>query len=163
MYTIQSHSPDQTIEIGRRIGQQLQAGSVITLSGTLGAGKTWLAKGIAYGLDVPDYEYVNSPAYDLIHEYAGRLPVFHLDLYRLTTLALDDELMVQEVLSKPAVCLIEWPERLAAHPSLVPSHHLALRMELYNDADNLRIITLQTHGSDHLYQRAIEAVRGFIS
>jgi tRNA threonylcarbamoyladenosine biosynthesis protein TsaE len=146
MITLQSRSPEQTIDIGRQIGNQLSPGSIVTLSGTLGAGKTWLAKGIAYGLGVPDYEYMNSPAYDLIHEYRGRVPVFHLDLYRLTGLLLDDELMVQEVLSQAGVCLIEWPERLAPYPTLAPAHHLSIRIELVDEDEHLRLIHLAARG-----------------
>src|SRR6187549_2880101 len=109
---IQSTSPEQTLEVGKTIGAVATLNTVITLAGNLGAGKTWLAKGIAYGMDVPDYEYVNSPAYDLVHEYGGRLKIFHLDLYRLDSLSTDDLLMIQDFYGSNGVCLIEWPSRL---------------------------------------------------
>ncbi len=157
MFTIQSDSPGRTLAIGRHIGQQLESGSIVALSGTLGAGKTWLAKGIAYGLDVPDYEYVNSPAYDLIHEYRGRLSVFHMDLYRLSALSFDDELMVQDVLSQSGVCLIEWPERLANYPALQPAHQLHIQIDLVNDDDLGRKITLEAHGNQ-LYDSIIHSL-----
>lgn len=157
MVTIHSDSPGRTLAIGRHIGQRLESGSVVALSGTLGAGKTWLAKGIAYGLEVPDYEYVNSPAYDLIHEYRGRLAVFHMDLYRLSSLSLDDELMVQDVFSQSGVCLIEWPERLASYPALQPAHQLHLQIDLVNDDDLGRVITLEAHGSQ-LYDSIIHSL-----
>jgi tRNA threonylcarbamoyladenosine biosynthesis protein TsaE len=156
MQTVISRSPDQTIAIGRFIGERLTAGTIVALSGTLGAGKTWLAKGIAYGLGVPDYEYVNSPAYDLIHEYAGRMPVFHLDLYRLAALSLDDELMVQEVYAQPGVVLIEWPERLERLPALKPTHQLRIRLDL-NDDETVRTLTLEPGGAA-VYEAIVQAV-----
>ncbi len=157
MVSIRSHSPAHTLAIGKHIGERLNAGSMVTLSGTLGAGKTWMAKGIAYGLGVPDYEYVNSPAYDLIHEYRGRIPVFHLDLYRLGTLSLDDEMMVQEVLSQPGVCLIEWPERLANYPGLQRGHQLGIQIDLADDDDSVRIINLAPRGAQ-LYDSIVHSL-----
>jgi tRNA threonylcarbamoyladenosine biosynthesis protein TsaE len=147
---IQSTSPEQTLEIGRAIGKLLQANTIITLSGNLGAGKTWLAKGIAYGLDVPDYEYVNSPAYDLVHEYLGRLKVYHLDLYRLDSLSTDDLLMIQEFYGAGGVCLIEWPSRLGKYPGSYPSSYLAIHLDAPDpNLPDDRDINLSAIGDTH--------------
>ena len=156
---IKSASAEQTLEIGKLIGTLAEPNTVITLSGNLGAGKTWLAKGIAFGLDVPDYEYVNSPAYDLVHEYLGRLKVYHLDLYRLDSLSTDDLLMIQEFYSAGGVCLIEWPSRLEHYPSAYPTQYLVIQIEA-PDADqaDYRELTLTGNGEKHthLMNRLVE-------
>ena len=148
--TFQSTSPEQTLEIGKLIGTLVEPNTVITLSGNLGAGKTWLAKGIAYGLDVPDYEYVNSPAYDLVHEYIGRLKVYHLDLYRLDSLSTDDLLMIQEFYDAGGVCLIEWPSRLEKYPAAYPSSYLAIHFDAPDaDRPDYRELALSARGDTH--------------
>jgi tRNA threonylcarbamoyladenosine biosynthesis protein TsaE len=139
---IQSHSTEQTIQIGRVIGSEVEPNTIITLSGNLGAGKTWLAKGIAFGLDVSDYEYVTSPAFELIHEYKGRLTIYHLDLYRLDSLSIDDLMMIQDLFNTGGLCLIEWPNRLEQYPSLYPDNSLAVQIES-PDSDNPNERTLQ--------------------
>ncbi|MEO8612476.1 MAG: tRNA (adenosine(37)-N6)-threonylcarbamoyltransferase complex ATPase subunit type 1 TsaE [Chloroflexota bacterium] len=150
-FTIQTTSPEETLAIGRSIGSLAEANTVITLSGNLGAGKTWLAKGIAYGLEVPDYEYVNSPAYDLVHEYIGRLKIFHLDLYRLDFLSTDDLLMIQEFYGASGVCLIEWPSRLEAYGSAYPAEYLAIDITAPDaDHENVRELAVSAVGEAHL-------------
>lgn len=147
---IQSTSPEQTLELGKVIGALAEPNTVITLSGNLGAGKTYLAKGIAYGVDVPDYEYVNSPAYDLVHEYIGRLKIFHLDLYRLDDLSTDDQLMIQEFYSAGGICLIEWPSRLEKYPSVYPAEYLAIQIDAPDpDRANERTIAFSANGKQH--------------
>src|SRR5690349_16411557 len=148
-FTIQSTSPEETLAIGRTIGALAEANTVITLSGNLGAGKTWLAKGIAYGMDVPDYEYVNSPAYDLVHEYVGRLKIFHLDLYRLDSLSTDDLLMIQEFYGANGVCLIEWPSRLEPY-GYYPAEYMAIEITSPDaDRENVRALAVSAVGATH--------------
>jgi tRNA threonylcarbamoyladenosine biosynthesis protein TsaE len=113
MVTLISASPDATVAIGVAWGRTVTAGSVIGLNGELGAGKTQLVKGLALGLGSP--ARVHSPTFALINEYAGgRLPLFHLDLYRLETAAqirsagLDDYFVRSD-----AVTVVEWFERAA--------------------------------------------------
>jgi tRNA threonylcarbamoyladenosine biosynthesis protein TsaE len=150
MFTIQSTSPEETLAIGKVIGALAESNTVITLSGNLGAGKTWLAKGIAYGLEVPDYEYVNSPAYDLVHEYIGRLKTFHLDLYRLDSLSTDDLLMIQEFFGTNGVCLIEWPSRLESYGSAYPAEYLAIDITAPDpDRSDVRALSFSAAGDAH--------------
>lgn len=107
-----SRSPDETLRFGEKLSCALSPGShIIALYGTLGAGKTLLTKGIARGLQVPDWYYVNSPTFTLINEYEGRLPLYHFDLYRLNSR--DDllELGFEDYLQKTGVIVIEWPEK----------------------------------------------------
>src|SRR5215510_8846233 len=110
-----TRSADETFEIGRRIGDTLQAGAVILLTGELGAGKTVLAKGLAAGLGI-DESAVTSPSFTLINEHEGRLRLFHIDLYRLDSSATAG-LGLEEILDhKDAVAVIEWAERLGFKP-----------------------------------------------
>lgn len=104
-----THSEAETLALGERIGQQLRAGDIVLLRGRPGAGKTALARGIARGLGYSGY--VNSPTFTLVNEYEGRLPVYHMDLYRLEGGELD-ELGLDEYLYSGGVCLIEWPQLL---------------------------------------------------
>ncbi|VAW38124.1 tRNA threonylcarbamoyladenosine biosynthesis protein TsaE [hydrothermal vent metagenome] len=113
----------ETEELGMRLAKGLSAGSVVALSGELGAGKTVLARGIARGLGVEGY--LKSPSFTIVNEYReGRLPLYHIDLYRLSEGAQDasaevqaDELGLEEYLYGDGVCVIEWAERAL---SLIP-------------------------------------------
>jgi tRNA threonylcarbamoyladenosine biosynthesis protein TsaE len=112
-----SDSVDETFKLGTRVGQQLQGGEVLLLSGALGAGKTIFVKGIATALGI-DGEEVTSPSFTLVNPYSGRLHLYHIDLYRLdegasAAHAVDlDELLANE----NAVIVIEWAERLGRYP-----------------------------------------------
>jgi tRNA threonylcarbamoyladenosine biosynthesis protein TsaE len=103
--------------------------------GALGAGKTTLAQGIACGLGV--YEIVNSPTFTLVQEYAGRWPVYHLDVYRLSGPEEAVDLAIEELRGAGGVLLIEWPERIAP---LLPADRLEIRLEPQGDARRLTAI-----------------------
>jgi tRNA threonylcarbamoyladenosine biosynthesis protein TsaE len=103
-------SAAETVELGRKIGAFLSPNEVIALTGDLGAGKTTLIQGIAAGLGVKDY--VTSPTFIIINEYQGRLPLYHVDLYRLDDVELIAELGIEEYFQKDGVCVIEWAEKL---------------------------------------------------
>src|ERR1700688_1150117 len=110
MATYTSHSPEETAALGEAWGRAATAGLVIALSGDLGAGKTQLAKGVARGLGVTSR--VHSPTFTLVNQYdGGRLPLFHVDLYRLET---PDQIIaagLEEYFRPDGVSVIEWPER----------------------------------------------------
>ena len=114
MATFISKSAEQTLEFGERIGRAAQSGQVIGLSGDLGAGKTQLVKGIARGLGIP--ARVHSPTFALLNEYSGgRLPLFHLDLYRLNNADEVASAGLEVFLAEPAgVAVVEWIERWSA-------------------------------------------------
>jgi len=106
-----SHSPAETEALGEAWGRDAQSGLVIALSGDLGAGKTQLVKGLARGLGITTR--VHSPTFTLVNVYSGgRLPLFHLDLYRLETRAQILSAGVEEYLNPAGVAVIEWAERL---------------------------------------------------
>ncbi len=111
MATFISKRPEETVRIGEQWGREAESGWVIGLTGDLGAGKTQLVKGIARGLGVTDG--VHSPTFAIINQYnGGRLPLFHLDLYRLETQEQIIAAGLEEYLCRPAgVTAIEWSER----------------------------------------------------
>jgi tRNA threonylcarbamoyladenosine biosynthesis protein TsaE len=106
-----SESPDQTIRLGRILGELLSEGSFVALIGGLGAGKTVLTKGIAHGLGVGDDREVTSPSFVLVNEYRGRVPVYHVDLYRLENPSEVEGIGWDEFVSGPGVTLVEWADK----------------------------------------------------
>lgn len=109
--TLHSHSEEQTHAIGVRLGRRVQRGDLIGLRGELGAGKTCLVRGLAEGLGIPPRK-VRSPTFTLVNEYGGgRLPLYHIDLYRLAPSALD-RVALRDYLYGDGICVVEWFERL---------------------------------------------------
>lgn len=129
-----THTEAETQELGMRLAATLEPGAVVALHGDLGAGKTQLAKGIAAGLGV-DSVVVSSPTFALIHEYAGVLPVYHMDGYRTRRPEEFRALGIEEYLYGDGVCLIEWPERLG---NLLPPD--TLHLELTHKGGDVRLI-----------------------
>ncbi|WP_423216447.1 tRNA (adenosine(37)-N6)-threonylcarbamoyltransferase complex ATPase subunit type 1 TsaE [Streptococcus equinus] len=103
-----SHNEDELMAYGYRLGQNLQAGDVLVLTGNLGAGKTTLTKGIAKGLDIT--QMIKSPTYTIVREYEGRLPLYHLDVYRIGNDP--DSIDLDDFLYGDGVSVIEWGELL---------------------------------------------------
>ena len=135
-----SHSPEETFEVGRRVGERLEGGEVLLLSGTLGAGKTVFTKGLAAGLGLDPAE-VSSPSFTLVNRHGeGRLVLYHLDLYRLAeghgaAHAVElDELLADE----RAVIVIEWAERMGRY-RLPPT---TWRVHIDGDGEDPRRIRL---------------------
>jgi tRNA threonylcarbamoyladenosine biosynthesis protein TsaE len=119
-----TQSPEETQELGRRLGKIAQAGDVILLVGKLGAGKTCLTQGIAWGLGIK--EYAASPSFVLVRELYGRLPLYHVDFYRLENLEEIAELGLDEYFFGRGVTVVEWAEKALA---LLPPEHLLIEME----------------------------------
>jgi tRNA threonylcarbamoyladenosine biosynthesis protein TsaE len=133
--TITTHSELETAAAGRDLASQLSAGSVVLLFGDLGAGKTAFVRGLAEGLGIPA-ENVSSPTFTIMQEYrGGRLPLFHVDLYRLDDSREIDDLGVDEI-AADGVLAIEWGEKLRE----VPDGAIGIRI---TDADgDVRTIEL---------------------
>lgn len=104
-----SKSPSETWDIGEYIGKHAQPGDLYTLYGELGSGKTQLAKGIARGIGVADWEYVVSPSFTIMNVYEGKFPFCHVDLYRIGGSEVDD-LNLEEFLDT-GIVVVEWAER----------------------------------------------------
>lgn len=111
---LESGDVEETIEIGRRIGDALAPGDVVALVGELGAGKTHLAKGLAWGLGVTDDRIVTSPTFVLVNEYKGRCVVFHLDAYRLFDADELEGIGFEEMCDHGGVVVVEWADRVAS-------------------------------------------------
>ncbi len=138
--TLTSDSPDATREIAARIGRRLTSGMVLAIEGDLGSGKTCFVQGLARGLGVPPEVYVTSPSYTLVNSYDGRLPLHHVDLYRLAGADLED-IGLYDLMAPPAVVAIEWAERMAEDR---PQDILEVRLQV-TAADHRRL-TLSGYG-----------------
>ena len=116
---------------GEAFGRAASAPLIVAIRGDLGAGKTTLVKAICRGLGVTDD--VTSPTYAIVHEYSGRLPVYHLDLYRLEGPRDLTNISWDEIMAAHAVVLVEWPERAAA---ALPENHISIALDhVPGDAD----------------------------
>ncbi|MGH2364417.1 MAG: tRNA (adenosine(37)-N6)-threonylcarbamoyltransferase complex ATPase subunit type 1 TsaE [Chloroflexota bacterium] len=127
-----THSPEQTRELGQRLGGLAQPGDVLLLEGPLGAGKTALVQGLATGLGIADQ--VNSPTFMLMKQYRGRLPLYHCDLYRLSNPLQTITREWSEFLYGDGVCAVEWSD-LAEE--LLPPNHLLLRFHIASETERL--------------------------
>ncbi len=134
-----SHSPEDTQRLGEKLGRLAQAGDVFCLVGELGAGKTCLTQGIARGLDI--LGHVSSPSFVLIREHRGRLPLYHIDLYRADRLEEVAALGLDDYLYGEGICVVEWAERAM---SLLPPDHLLVRLEYLSETE--RRITFEPQG-----------------
>jgi len=124
IWEVITKNPDQTLRLGHVFGKMLPQASMVALIGDLGAGKTLLAKGIAKGLGVEDEREVSSPTFVLVNEYQGRIPIHHVDLYRLQDSVEVEDIGWEEFISGPGVTLVEWAEKV---PDLLPKD----RIEVY--------------------------------
>jgi tRNA threonylcarbamoyladenosine biosynthesis protein TsaE len=113
--TILTNSEEETSAAGERLAARLRPGDVVLLQGDLGAGKTAFVRGLARGLGVPPEE-VSSPTFTLIQEYRGRVPLYHVDLYRLQPVEAAD-LGLDELMSRDGVVAVEWAERWTERPA----------------------------------------------
>jgi len=125
-----SHSPEQTQRLGVRIGELALPGDVLLLVGSLGTGKTCLTQGIAWGLDIK--EYALSPSFVIVRELYGRLPLYHIDLYRLDRTEEIMELGLDEYLYGNGVCVVEWAEKGLSE---LPPEHLLVQIGYLADTD----------------------------
>lgn len=105
-----TRSEAETRRVGRRLGDTLRAGDTVLLHGDLGMGKTVLVRGIAAALGVPEDE-IRSPTFTLVNPHHGRLPIYHIDLYRIERVEDLDELGLEEIIGGDGIALIEWGER----------------------------------------------------
>jgi tRNA threonylcarbamoyladenosine biosynthesis protein TsaE len=134
-----SNSAKQTHKVGMELAWLAQAGDVILLEGGLGVGKTCLAQGIARGLDIGDY--VISPSFVLLREYQGRLPLYHIDFYRLDRIEEVEYLGLDDYLYGGGVCVVEWAEKGLG---ILPGEHLLVEMQYL--ASTKRKLTFSPRG-----------------
>ena len=138
---IMSESLKETQSLGEKIGKNLGSKLVIGLSGALGSGKTSFAQGLARGLDVPENYYITSPTYSVIHEYPGRIPLFHIDLYRIKGKDEIYETGLYEMLDRSGIFAIEWPDLLIND---LGADFLSIHFEIIDD--DTRKISMKANG-----------------
>lgn len=136
-YTIKTNSVEETQEIARKIGKWVSSGMILTLEGDLGAGKTTFTKGFAKGLDIT--RNVNSPTFNIIKEYQGRIPLYHMDVYRLE--GGSDDIGLDDYLFGNGVCVVEWASLIE---DLLPEERLDIK--IYREGENQRRIELTPLG-----------------
>jgi tRNA threonylcarbamoyladenosine biosynthesis protein TsaE len=139
---ITTHEPEETRQLGQKLGQLAQPGDIYLLCGNLGAGKTCLTQGVVWGLG--SQEYALSPTFVLMREIAGRLPLYHIDLYRLDRVAEISDLGLDDYLYGQGLCIIEWADKGLA---VLPSEHLLINLEYAGET--YRKIHLQAFGKHY--------------
>jgi tRNA threonylcarbamoyladenosine biosynthesis protein TsaE len=143
-----TNSPDETLQLGKSLGSALKAGDIILLFGDLGAGKTRFTQGICYGLDLDKDNYIRSPTFTLINEYTGRVPIYHIDLYRIDNQEEIYSLGLEEILFNQGVTVIEWAEKLRSSKNQKKLiMNIEERMEIYIDitSDSQRTFTFNSY------------------
>jgi len=141
-FTVKCSQEDQTRRLGETCGRLIRDPAVLFLIGDLGSGKTVFVQGLARGLEVPEGYYVTSPSFTLINEYPGRLPLYHIDLYRLEPGLDPDELGLTEVLREDGVAAVEWADRLP------PRSLDRLEIHFEVDATDNHILRFFAYGQD---------------
>lgn len=147
-YILKTTSPEQTVEIGESLARLLKPGDTLTLAGDLGAGKTTFTKGLAKGLGVRDM--VSSPTFTIIKEYQGRLPLYHMDVYRMD--GDDEDLGFDEYFASDGVTVVEWADNIASY---LPNDRLEIEI-LREENESERTIQLTPIGN-----RFLELVKEF--
>lgn len=146
-YKLHSGSEEETIRIGEKLAILLRPGSVVTLSGQLGAGKTTLVKGIAAGLGVK--QMVTSPTFTIIKEYEGELPLYHMDAYRLENS--EEDIGFLEYFSGDGISVVEWATFIEDY---IPDQHLNIDIQ-YED-NHKRMLVFKPHGLH--YEQAVKGL-----
>jgi tRNA threonylcarbamoyladenosine biosynthesis protein TsaE len=133
--TVETRSVEETLTLARRLAAELRPGDVLALSGELGAGKTVFVQGVARALGCE--QPVTSPTFTIIHEYRTSPPLFHVDLYRLSTEREAWDVGIEDYLRGDGICLVEWAERIER---LLPAKHIAVRIEVISETARRVII-----------------------
>jgi tRNA threonylcarbamoyl adenosine modification protein YjeE len=132
MLELRLQSERATLALARSVADLLEAGDVVGLEGGLGAGKTTFARGAVHGLGVPEDTPVTSPTFALLHQYEGRLPIGHADLYRLASEMEIEELGLDELLEHGAVLFVEWGRKF---PEMVRKTVLWVELDIVSDEE----------------------------
>ena len=153
LWKVVAKSSRQTMSWGRKLGKLACGGEIVGLVGELGAGKTCFVRGVADGAGVGKNAWVRSPTFTLINEYQGRLPIYHIDLYRVGDRADVDGLNLREYLYADGLSLVEWFEYL---PAAEVDEYLQLNIS--HAGTSGRDLTFIAHGER--YERLLDALRG---
>lgn len=151
MFSVVTSSPEQTWKFGEKLGKLLTAGDTLCLYGDLGAGKTSFSYGLALGLDVKE-RYITSPTFTFVNEYEGRVPFYHIDLYRLKSAEELESIGFGEYPGSRGVTVIEWAERAEDE---LPEERLSVYLTYVNE--NSREIGFLAEGER--YRKLIEELK----
>jgi tRNA threonylcarbamoyladenosine biosynthesis protein TsaE len=151
-WSVFTTSPRQTMGWGSKLARLMESGEVVGLIGELGTGKTCFVRGFAKGLGVGPQAWIRSPTFTLINEYHGRLPVYHIDLYRVESRGELEGLNLREYLYGDGVCLVEWFDHL---PADEVEEYLELKIAYAGGAR--RQLTFSSYGER--YERIIDELR----
>lgn len=138
--TSSTSSAEETEAVGGRLAERLEPGDVVLVSGELGAGKTTLIRGACRALDVS--EPVTSPTFTIGQRYAGRVPISHLDLYRLADLGTEDPALLADYIEPGSIAFVEWPEIGGAEPAIEASGRV-LAVEIRHAGGDAREIIVR--------------------
>ncbi len=153
MFKIITNSERETMHLGKILGSILQPGDFIALNGELGAGKTCLARGIGAGLGTTSK--VKSPTFALINEYEGKIPLYHMDTYRLESPEEIEDLGYEDFFFGPGATMVEWADNIKPY---LPGQRLDIYIKKKPGDDNARIIEIVPHGA-HYKQLAWELMK----
>ena len=140
-----TYAPDQTRELGKKLGSLIDGSFLITLSGELGAGKTTFTQGLGRGLEIT--RNVTSPTFTLMKSYKGRLPLYHIDAYRLEDI--DQDLGFEEYVDGDGVCVIEWSNFIE---DVLPEERLSINLTISDD--DSRMLVFSAYGDK--YEEVLE-------
>ncbi len=140
--SLNTNSVEMTRRLGRVIGENVAPGDILLLTGGLGTGKTTLTQGILWGLGAK--EYARSPTFVLVNEYEARIPVYHMDLYRLDSFEEIDGLGLDDYLFGDGLCVIEWADKARGY---FPANHVDISIKIVTDGE--RKFTLDTDPEGH--------------
>ncbi|NLI14263.1 tRNA (adenosine(37)-N6)-threonylcarbamoyltransferase complex ATPase subunit type 1 TsaE [Pelotomaculum propionicicum] len=155
MYVFRTFSAEETESLGEKLGSFLDPGDVLCLYGDLGAGKTVFARGVARGLGIENH--VTSPTFTLINEYQGRLPLYHMDVFRLCSPQEMEDLGYEEYLYGSGVTLVEWADIVL---QILPHERLDITIARSQEGDDSREITLAPLGDR--YRRLVEELMAVV-
>jgi len=130
-----THSPEETLALGRKLAAELRPPCLVLLEGELGSGKTTLAKGIVAGLGVASESEVTSPSFTLVHEYGRERKVYHVDLYRVESARDLATLGLEDLIDQRAIVLVEWGEKLD-----FPAPQVRIKLDHLGNQDRLIVV-----------------------
>jgi tRNA threonylcarbamoyladenosine biosynthesis protein TsaE len=149
---LRTRSASETARIGKSIGTRLFSGDVVALVGELGVGKTQFIKGLAAGVGIESSTYISSPSFTLIHEYPGKIPFYHIDLFRLEREKEAEELGLEDYFQGRGIMAIEWADKI---PSLLPREILVV--SIVHVDKNIRSIEIT--GKGKRYEDLVDQVQ----
>ncbi|MFB3919227.1 tRNA (adenosine(37)-N6)-threonylcarbamoyltransferase complex ATPase subunit type 1 TsaE [Candidatus Velamenicoccus archaeovorus] len=134
-----TRSAEETMRLAEKLAHSLKAGDCLALMGELGSGKTTFVKGLAYGLGFKKKDYVSSPTFVILKTYPARIPIYHFDVYRLSTLDEFQGIGLEEFIGSQGICVIEWADKLEG---LLPPDHMRVEFSTAGSGDRLRKIVV---------------------